>query len=307
MAAFSYRTLSLDPWIFFSLLAAAAQTIRFALQKSVAATGLSVAGATWARFFWSWPLALALVALYLQLRDLTLPEFSPVFFAYALAGGIFQILATACTVSLFSQRAFAIGITFKKTEVMLTALVGFILLGDRISLPGFAALLLGLLGVLLLSKPPEGVSIFNRAAGIGLLSGLLFALSAVTYRGATQALTLARDDTVLVAGTTLAIVAFWQTLALGAWIAVKEPQQIRATITSWRRTGLVSLFSLIGSWSWFAAFSLMNAAYVFAVGQVELLFSALVGYFWFKERLRPREGLGMVTLLMSILGLTFWI
>ena len=74
---------------------------------------------------------------------------------------------------------------------------------------------------------------------------------------------------------------------------------------AWRQTSVVSVFSLIGSWSWFAAFSLMNAAFVFAVGQVELIFSLLMGALWFKEKLETREILGMAVLTASIIAVAF--
>ncbi len=290
-------------WIAFALLAAAAQSLRFALQKVLAGGVLSPAAATWSRFLWSWPLALILALTYGAATGASWPRFSAEFFAYGLSGGIFQILATICTVSLFRMRAFAVGITFKKTEVMLTALVGFIILGDTVTLGGFLAIAIGFLGVLLLSDPPEGGSVFNRAAGIGVLSGVLFALSAVTYRGAVLAIDA--GDPILIGGATLAVVAAWQTLALGVWLWLREPGQITATLHAWRQTSVVSLFSLVGSWGWFAAFSLMNAAYVFAVGQVELIFSLLIGAFWFRERLTGREYLGMAVLTGSILAIAF--
>ncbi len=290
----------MELWVIFSVTAALAQTLRFAVQKVLAGGALSPAAATWARFLWSWPVALGLALLYAQATGALWPGLTPGFLAYGLAGGVFQILATICTVSLFRQRAFAVGITFKKTEVMLTAIAGFIILGDAIPAAGAAAIALGFVGVLLLSEPPSGGTLFNRAAGIGLLSGILFALSAVTYRGA--ALALDTGDPVLTGGVTLAVVAAWQTLILWLWLWWKEPGQIAATLRAWRPTMAVSVFSLVGSWSWFAAFSLMNAAYVFAVGQVELIFSLLVGWFWFGERLTPREVLGIAILTASILA-----
>lgn len=295
----------MEPWVIFSIAAALAQTLRFAVQKVLAAGALSPAAATWARFLWSWPLALGLAWLYAQVTEMRLPAFSTAFFAYGLAGGIFQIFGTICTVSLFRQRAFAVGITFKKTEVMLTALVGYAILGDVIPGWGAAAIALGFVGVVLLSEPPSGGTLFNRAAGVGLLSGLLFALSAVTYRGA--ALALDTGDPVLTGGVTLAVVALWQTVVLGAWLWVKEPGQITATLAAWRPTLVVSLFSLVGSWGWFAAFSLMNAAYVFAVGQVELIFSILIGWIWFGEKLSPREAMGIAILAVSIIAIAFLI
>ena len=293
----------MEPWVLFSVLAAAAQTMRFAVQKVLVGAALSPAAATWARFLWSWPLAVALAFAYGAATGAEFPELTPTFLIFAILGGAFQILATVCTVSLFSMRAFAVGITFKKTEVMLTALAGFVILGDMISGPGAAAIAFGFVGVLLLSDPPEGGSIFNKAAGIGILSGILFALSAVTYRGATLA--LASGDPVLTGGVTLAVVVLWQTLALGVWLWLKEPGQIVATLAAWRQTSIVSVFSLVGSWSWFAAFSLMNAAYVFAVGQIELIFSILIGALWFRETLRPRELLGISVLATSILAIAF--
>ncbi len=293
----------MEPWVLFSVLAAAAQTMRFAVQKVLVGAALSPAAATWARFLWSWPLAVALAFAYGAATGAEFPVLTPTFLTFAILGGAFQILATVCTVSLFSMRAFAVGITFKKTEVMLTALAGFVILGDLISGPGAAAIAFGFVGVLLLSDPPEGGSIFNKAAGIGILSGILFALSAVTYRGATLA--LSSGDPVLTGGVTLAVVVLWQTLALGVWLWLKEPGQIVATLSAWRQTSIVSVFSLVGSWSWFAAFSLMNAAYVFAVGQIELIFSILIGALWFRETLRPRELLGISVLATSILAIAF--
>lgn len=291
----------MELWVFFSILAAAAQTVRFAVQKVLASATLSPAAATWARFVYSAPLVALLALIYAITTNQSLPAPAPGFWLYALSGGIFQILATICTVTLFKLRAFAVGITFKKTEVMLTVLVGLIILGDTVGLAGVGAIALGFVGVLLLSDPPEGGGFFNRAAGIGLLSGVFFALSAVTYRGATLALNT--GDPVLTGGATLALVTAWQTLALGLWLHWFEPGQVTATLKAWRTSALVGVFSLIGSWCWFAAFSLMNAAFVFAVGQVELIFSLLVGAFWFREKLRVRELVGMGVLTASILSI----
>lgn len=290
-------------WVTFSILAAAAQTVRFAVQKVLATATLSPAAATWARFVYSAPLVALLVLSYAKVTNQPIPTPASGFWAYALSGGIFQILATICTVSLFKLRAFAVGITFKKTEVMLTALVGLVILGDTLSIAAVGAIAVGFVGVVLLSDPPDGGGFFNRAAAIGLLSGIFFALSAVTYRGATLALDT--GDPVLTGGATLALVTAWQTLALGVWLCWFQPGQIQATLRAWRTSALVGAFSLLGSWSWFAAFSLMNAAFVFAVGQIELIFSLLVGAVWFREKLRSRELAGMAVLTASIVAIAF--
>ena len=59
--------------------------------------------------------------------------------------------------------------------------------------------------------------------------------------------------------------------------------------------------SMAGSFCWFLAFTLQTAAYVKAVGQVELVLSLLASVFFFGERSTPRELTGMGVLCVSIL------
>lgn len=299
----------MEAWIPITIAAAAAQTLRFMVQKHLRATALSTAGATWARFLYSAPLIAAGVWAYGSATGQAAPDVGSGFWVYAVAGGLAQILATMCVVALFGRRNFAVGITFKKTEVMLTVLVGFVVLGDRITLPGALAIGIGFVAVLWLSDPPEASGrglrrLFNRSAAIGLLSGFLFAVSGVGYRGAVLA--LEGGDTGLRAGTALAFVTAAQTLGLGAWLLWREPGQAGSVLRAWRVAGLVGLFSMIGSFCWFAAFALQNAAYVFALGQVEIAFSILVATLVFRERIAGREAAGMALLTGSILLLVLF-
>ncbi|MEM9127328.1 MAG: EamA/RhaT family transporter, partial [Pseudomonadota bacterium] len=117
-------------WIPVTIAAASVQTVRFMLQKSLSSVKLSAAGATFARFAFSAPLAVVGLWLTLHLTDAVLPPLSARFWMFVAIGGTAQILATVCVVALFKQRNFAVGITFKKTEVIQTAIVGFLILGD---------------------------------------------------------------------------------------------------------------------------------------------------------------------------------
>ncbi|NNF24621.1 MAG: DMT family transporter [Rhodobacteraceae bacterium] len=282
----------MELWIPITIGAALAQTVRFMVQKLLAGGPLSAGGATLARFVYSAPLVAALLVVYLLASGAPLPPIGPGFWPYALIGGAAQILATMAVVALFSHRSFAIGITFKKTEVMLTALAGFVVLGDRVSAGGALAIGVGFLGVLALMRSGTGAAgLALRSAGLGLGSGVFFAISAVGYRGAVLA--LETDDLALRAGVTLAIVTTFQSAALGAWLVWREPGQIAALFRAWRAGALVGLFSMLGSLGWFAAFALQSAAYVFALGQVELVFSALAARWVFSERISAREYLGM--------------
>jgi drug/metabolite transporter (DMT)-like permease len=295
-----------DPWILVTLAAAAFQTVRFMLQKHLATETLTAAGATFSRFIYSAPFILLLLAGYTVATETALPATNPRFWGFGLLGATSQILATVCVVLLFKQRNFAVGITFKKTEVIQTVLVGWLLLGEVVSPWGFAAIALGIVGLLLLSGE-EGAwklrpsDFTNRAAVLGIASGILFAFSAVSYRGAS--LSLDGGGAFLRATVTLAAVVTMQTLLMAVWLQFREPGQI-AKVWNARRVALwIGLTSMGGSLCWFVAFTLQNAAYVKALGQVELILSIAATTFFFRESISGREWAGMAVLLGSILML----
>ena len=298
----------MELWIPITLLAATAQTVRFMLQKHLKTTKLSTAGATFARFIYSAPLVALIAIGYAFSTGQGAPSFGTVFFAHAIVGGVSQILATMCVVALFAHRNFAVGITFKKTEVLLSALMGILILGDFISWPAFMAILIGLLGVLLLSDAPQAkgplfTRIFNRASGLGLMSGFFFGISGVSYRGAS--LSIVDGDVFYRAICTLSFVTAFQVAIMGVWLIWREKEEIGRVLRAWRVAGLVGLTSMIGSICWFTAFTLQTAALVNAVGQVELLLSLLATTLFFKETVSQREWQGVSLLGLSILLLIF--
>jgi len=295
-----------DLWILVSLAAAAFQTVRFMLQKYLATATLSAAGATFARFLYSMPFIWVLSGVYLWVAGKPLPVPGLAFWGFGVLGAAAQILATVCVVMLFKQRNFAVGITFKKTEVIQTVLVGWLLLGEGVSGIGFAAIALGILGLLLLSGGPEARGfrlrdLGNRASGLGIASGVLFAISAVSYRGAS--LDVAEADPVLRAAVTLAAVVGMQTLMMVIWLRLRDPGQIGAVWAARRVALWIGLMSMGGSLCWFIAFTLQNAAYVKALGQVELIMSVAASTLFFRERISGREWAGMAVLVCSILML----
>ena len=296
----------MELWIVATIAAAFFQTVRFMLQKLLSASALSSAGATFARFLYSAPLVVVFLALYCVATDSLLPATTLRYWLFALSGGLSQILATLCVVMLFQSRNFAVGITFKKTEVIQTALVGWVLLGEPISSLGVGVIVIGLIGVLMLSETP-GLGgdwwrrICNRASGLGVLSGFLFAISGVCYRGAT--LELASEDPLLRAGMTLACVTSAQLIAMALWLRLFEPGQISAVWGARRTAAWIGLTSMAGSFCWFTAFTLQTVAYVNALGQIELVFSLLATVFFFKEPITRRELYGLGVLSVSILGL----
>jgi len=296
----------MELWIPITIGAATAQTLRFMLQKRLKGMALSTAGATFARFVYSSPLIAVIATIYAVASGQGRPDIPAAFWPYALAGGTSQILATMCVVALFSHRNFAVGITFKKTEVLLSALFGFLILGDTFTTLTIIAMLIGLAGVLFLSDPPGGIGpwhqrIFNRATALGLGAGVLFGVSGNGYRGAS--LSLGDGDVFYRAIITLALVTAFQTIAMAVWLTWRQPGEIWRVLASWRVAGLVGLTSMIGSIFWFTAFTMQNAAYVNAVGQIELLFSLMIGAFVFGEKITGREWQGLTLLTFSIIML----
>ncbi|MEX1235290.1 MAG: DMT family transporter [Roseovarius sp.] len=296
----------MSAWVLLAIFAAAFQTLRFVLQKHLSMGALSVGGATFARFAYSMPFVLVLAAVYLGWMGAALPRLGPLFWVYALTGGLAQILATWCMVALFAARNFAVGITFKKTETVQTALIGFVLLGDRVSPWGMGAILIGLVGVVVLSggAGTDRWRIFNRAAALGLVAGALFAVSAVGYRGAT--LEVGSSDALTRALVTLAAVTTSQALAMALWLRWREAGEIGRVIAARRTAVWIGLAGLGGSLCWFTAFTLQNAAYVFAVGQVEVIFSLIAARVFFGERITRREGVGVALVTASVLAVGFF-
>lgn len=291
-------------WIIMAFAAAAFQTVRFMLQKVLATATLTATGATFARFFYSAPLVSILLAAYVIGSDQGLPPLGAAFWVFALSGGLAQVIATVCVVSLFKMRNFVVGVTLMKTEVILSVVVGLILLGEGVSLPAFAAIGLGVIGVLLLSTPPgvagwAGRAVWNRGLALGLTSGVLFAVSAVCYRGAS--LEVDTPDAVLRAGVTLAVVTGAQMIGMTLWLAWRDRPQVSAVWGARRIAIWLGLLSMAGSFSWFLAFTLQTAAYVKAVGQVELVLSLLASVLFFRERPGLRELAGMTVICLSIL------
>lgn len=295
-----------DLWIVVTIAAAIFQTVRFMLQKQLATATLSAAGATFSRFLYSAPFILTLLAVYLFVSGKPMPALGPSFWIYGLFGATAQIAATVCVVLLFKQRNFAVGITFKKTEVIQTVLMGWIVLGEGVTLLGFAAIALGIVGLLLLSGGEDAQGwhmgkVNKRAAMLGIASGFLFSISAVTYRGAS--LTLAEEDPILRATVTLAAVVVMQTLIMVVWLRLREPGQMRAVWSARRVAVWIGLTSMGGSLCWFIAFTVQNAAYVKALGQVELILSVAASTLFFHEKITGREWAGMTVLVASILML----
>jgi len=284
-------------WVWLSIMAAAAQTARTAGQKHLTAS-MSSWSATWVRFVFGLPFVVAYLLVATADRAAPVPDLHATFFLWCAATAAAQIIATVLLVHLFSLRNFAVGTSYARTEAFLTALVGASLFGEAIDAAGWVAIIVSVAGVVLISLAKQGVSGMalirsglNRAAGIGVLSGLGFALASLFLRQAS--LSLGDPDFLTTASMTLVTVVSIQTVALGAYILATRAHELPAMGRAWKACVFVGLTSAIGSGGWFTAMTIERAAYVKAVGQIEFVFAILVSTLFFRERSSPRELVGM--------------
>ena len=294
----------MELWVPVTLAAAFMQNLRSALQKHLKGS-LSTSGATFCRFIYAVPLALAYVALLGEGFGFEWPDPNPRFALFAMVGGVTQITATALLVYLFSLRNFAVGTTYSKTETVQAAVFGLVILGEPVSLAAALAIGISLVGVMLISVARSRLTLRNlflgwtgRAAFIGVLSGTFFGLSAVAYRAAS--LSLGGEGFLMQAAFTLACVVVFQTAVMAVWIRLREPGELSRVIGRWRVASLVGVSGMLGSAAWFTAMTLENAAYVRAVGQIELVFTLVASYFFFRERSTALELAGIVLVVGGI-------
>ena len=295
----------MDAWIPITIAAAFFQNLRSALQRHLKGV-LSTTGATFSRFAYAAPLALLYVAALATLTGHELPTPNPTFVAYAVIGGLAQITATALLLYSFSFRNFAVGTTYSKTETVQTAIFGIVILGDPLGLGAAAAIVISLIGVMAISVARTRMtllglltSLTEKPALIGITSGAFFGLSAISYRGASLAL---GDHGFLIrAAFTLACVTVFQTLVMALYMRLREPGQVMAVMRAWRVAAWAGISGMIASAGWFTAMTIQNAAYVRALGQIELVFTFAAAVFFFNERPNQTEVVGILLVIGGIL------
>jgi drug/metabolite transporter (DMT)-like permease len=296
----------MEPWIALTLAASLIQNVRSVLQKNLA-TEFTVIGITYARFLFAFPLILGLLVAALAATGTSLPTPSGIFFVYAVVGGLCQIVGNVIFINLVGFANFTISTTYSKTETVLAALFSFIVVNDVLSGLGLAGVLLTFVGVMIIAAGKEKLtlrsllfSIKDRAALYGLGVGATYAVASTCYRAAS--LSLGGEGFVLQAIYSLAWVSFFQCACMGLWIAARSPLVLRTIIRHWRKAIWVGITGATASACWYGAFASQKAAYVLAVGQVELIFAYLSSRFMYKERTTAIEIGGILLTTLGILA-----
>ncbi|MBD9649298.1 DMT family transporter [Ensifer sp. PDNC004] len=301
----------METWVLITIAAAFLQNVRSAMQKHLKGV-MGTTGATFVRFGFGLPFAFLYLLVLWQVVGRPLPVPNGTFFLWAVIGGLAQIAATFLLVHLFSFRNFAVGTAYSRTEPAQAALFGLIFLGEKASEGTLVAIAISVVGVMLISVARTTLSartlvtsVFSRTAGIGLLSGTFFGLSAVAYRSASLALapSLPAPDYMMQASFTLGFVILLQTVVMLIWIVLRERDELPRIAAAWKPAFVVGFVGASASFGWFMAMTLQQAAVVKVVAQVEMLFTFASSFFIFREWINRLELLGCLLIVLGVVML----
>ncbi|OBT29098.1 DMT family transporter [Vibrio splendidus] len=288
-------------WIAFTLLAAFSQSWRNAFQSKLAGT-MSVAGVTLARFIWAGPIALIYLSALYQWQPVSTPDFSGEFVFYIIAAAIMQILATGLMVMLFKLENYAIGAGLAKCEAPVSAVLSVLFFGTALTLTGWVGVLIGTLGVLIMSSSSGWRSLSPKVFLLGMACSTAFALTSLWVREASLSIGLPFPHS---AAWVLFLVISLQTVIICTYLFFRERDTLRQIFTKSKLVVMTSLASVIGSLGWFSAMSLQAVPYVKTLGQVEVIFMVLISYFWLGQSIARKDILALILLSIAAV-LVMW-
>ena len=265
-------------WVPITLVAAGAQVLRNGAQAHLT-NKIGTLGATQVRFVFGLPFAAMFLLAALTVADAGMPSFDSFALAWTVAGAVCQIGATAVMLFVMGRRAFGVAYAYIKTEPVLVALLGVLLLGDHLPLLAWLAVGIVTAGVLFASVKPGEFGVLlgeGKMILLGVLSGGLFGLSSIAYRGAIGA--LPEGGFVVRALSVLVVTLTIQTVLLGTWLAWRQREAFIGSLREWRQSFGAGFMGAFSSACFFAAFALTPAANVRTLALVELpLAAALSG------------------------------
>ncbi|MEZ8059159.1 DMT family transporter [Vibrio splendidus] len=288
-------------WIAFTLLAAFSQSWRNAFQSKLSGT-MSVAGVTLARFIWAGPIALIYLCALYQWKPVSTPDFSGEFVFYIIAAAIMQILATGLMVMLFKLENYAIGAGLAKCEAPVSAVLSVLFFGTALTLTGWVGVLIGTLGVLIMSSSSGWRSLSPKVFLLGMACSTAFALTSLWVREASLSIGLPFPHS---AAWVLFLVISLQTVIICMYLFFRERDTLRQIFTKSKLVVMTSLASVIGSLGWFSAMSLQAVPYVKTLGQVEVIFMVLISYFWLGQSIARKDILALILLSIAAV-LVMW-
>ncbi len=290
-------------WILISVIAAFFQNLRSGIQKNLN-KNISLVASTYVRFMFSLPFASLIFFFYFNgFEQLTILLQQKTFLIYVISGSLAQIFFTFVLLYSFQFSNFIVGTTLSKTEVVQISILETLLFQDHFNNLTILGIVISTIGVIIFSTKDKQVLINNlisKSTVIGLFCGFLLALSVVCYRGATLHLEVLSNnfDKAL---STLFLAVVFQSIIMTIYIFIFEKEQFKKMYEHKQQCLLAGLSGFLATISWFYAFTIMQAAIVRAVGQVELLFSYIASRYYFKEKIKIEEIIGILIFVLGVL------
>ena len=294
-------------WILTSILGAFFQNARSSIQKRLN-TEMSLMASTYVRFAFSLPILLIVFVVYFGNFDyFQLAIQSSNFVIYVVLASVLQISFTLLFLYLLKFTNFLVGTALSKTEVIQIAFFEFIILKDYLNFYALLGIMISTIGVIIFStKDVKNIinSFFSKSTVVGLFCGTLLALSVVFYRGSMEFIDFTNKnfDKALL---TLFAATLIQTSLITLYLLIFEISEFKKLKSNIKLSALAGLFGFSATISWFYSFSLVQAALVRAVGQIELLFSYISSRFMFKEKIRFIEIIGIVIFIFGLFLVIF--
>jgi drug/metabolite transporter (DMT)-like permease len=280
-------------WLLLALPAALFQVLRNASMKRLG-HALDEYINVWGRFTFLLPFAL------LACLIGGFPDLKPGFYAWCLAFGVAQTLATLALSKALKLSDISLVTALWKVSLLILLAMAWVTIGERPSALGIAGVLLSALGVYLLNirrarvSPwaPLVVLVTDPGQRYTLVAAFFYAPSVITIKQAT----LASDAATSTLGCYLAASLIVTALALRT-----SAQHFRAVPRYWKEFVSLGLFAALTTILQAKAYTMTLSSYVEAVKQIEILFAMAVGVVVFGEAQRVRESaVGAVVMLVGM-------
>ncbi|HEX2801708.1 MAG TPA: DMT family transporter, partial [Phenylobacterium sp.] len=244
-------------WIILAAATAPLTVARNSLQR-VLAGDAGPWGATLVRFLFGLPFSLLLFALVAASTSGAAPHLSVRFAVAVVLGAASQIGATAALLVAMRRSGFAVATVMQQGSIPLSAIFGWLLLGDRLSPHAWLGVVLTTAGLAVLSWPRrDKVRGAGLGAVLGLTSGALFAVALNAYRQA--GLALEPDHPIYSAMASVCVAQALQTVGMVVALALWRPWALRAVAQSWRSSLGAGFFGAAASACVFGALALAPA------------------------------------------------
>lgn len=290
-------------WIILTLLAVFFQIFRNLEQKNLSKK-VDAITSSWARFIMPFPIAIILVLL-------TFQNYNFVFFKYILTNAFFQMLGSIFLIKAMQSKNFSIAVALGKTETIQALIIGYFFYNLKILPFKILLLILSFIGIILMSdfkfkNRQEFIdSIKNPKNFYGILCGSCFAITAFNLKDATQILINENYHIFLASTIVLLWTIFFQNIFF-ILIKIKEKSLISSIKSLWHAQNrksffIASIFSFIGSFFWYSAYSFGEVLGVKILAQIEIIIAILISIYYFNEKHNLKNLIGIFITLFSII------